>query len=246
MSIKGRIFVAAIGATALLGAGTAAAQEAGDMVVGAGLLSFYPQDSSKPLTFTSPVHREVPGSGSSVSNAHTLGLSFLYYFSSQWAMEAVIGVPPKFKLEGEGSLANVGRIGEASQYSPTLLARYTFLDNSSKFRPFVGIGGTYVWYDDIKLSNNLQNTLGGSVGAAPGTTRTSAKLDASFAPVFNAGASYAIDRKWSVSLSLSYVMLKTKAKLTTRSVASGATVATSESKLTLDPIVSYLSLNYKF
>ena len=113
MSIKGRAIAAVIGATALLGGGTAAAQEAGDMVLGAGWLGFYPQDSSKPLTFTSPRHFEVAGSKSLVSNAHTLGLSFLYYFSSQWAVEAVIGIPPKFKLEGEGTLANVGRIGEA-------------------------------------------------------------------------------------------------------------------------------------
>ena len=92
MSIKGRAIAAVIGATALLGGGTAAAQEAGDMVLGAGWLGFYPQDSSKPLTFTSPRHFEVAGSKSLVSNAHTLGLSFLYYFSSQWAVEAVIGI----------------------------------------------------------------------------------------------------------------------------------------------------------
>lgn len=246
MSMKGRVLVAAIGATALLGASTASAQQAGDMYIGAGWLGFYPQDSSKPLTFTSPTHREVPGSASSVSNAHTLGLSFSYYFDSNWAVEAVLGVPPKFKLQGEGTLSGVGRIGEARQYSPTILARYSFLDGNAKLRPFVAIGGTYVWYDNIKLTNNLQSAVGGVIGAPVGATTTSAKLDASFAPVFNAGASYAIDQKWSVSLSLSYVMLKTKAKLTTRSAASGATLATSESKLTLDPIVSYLSLNYKF
>ena len=69
MSMKGRAFAAAIGATAMLSAGAVSAQEAGDMVLGAGWLGFYPQDSSKPLTFTSPVNREVPGSGSAVSNS---------------------------------------------------------------------------------------------------------------------------------------------------------------------------------
>ncbi len=246
MSMKGRAFAAAIGATAMLSAGAVSAQEAGDMVLGAGWLGFYPQDSSKPLTFTSPVNREVPGSGSAVSNAHTLGLSFTYHFSPRWAVEAVVGIPPKFKLDGEGTLAGVGRLGEASQYSPTLLARYTFLDNTSRIRPYVAAGGTYVWYDDVKLTSNLQNTLGAGIGAPPGATSTSAKLDAKFAPVLNAGASYQIDNRWSVALSLSYVKLKTKAKLTTRSNASNATVATSESSLTLDPIVSFLSLNYKF
>lgn len=246
MSIKGRAIATAIGATAMLGAGAASAQEAGDMLIGAGWLGFYPQESSKPLTFTSPIQREVAGSASSVSNAHTLGLSFTYYIDSKWALEAVVGVPPKFKLDGEGSLAGVGQIGEARQYSPTLLARYTFLDNNSRVRPFVAVGGTYVWYDDIKLTNNLQTTLGAGMGLPPGTSTTSADIDSKFAPVLNAGAYYKLDDRWSVSLSLSYVKLKTKAKLTTRSAASGAAIATSESKLTLDPIVSYLSLNYKF
>ena len=43
----------------------------------------------------------------------------------------------------------IGRLGEARQYSPTLLARYTFLDNTSRIRPYVAAGGTYVWYGDV-------------------------------------------------------------------------------------------------
>lgn len=246
MGMKKRAIVAAIGAAATLGAGAAVAQEAGSMVVGGGWLGFFPQDSSKPLTMTSPRQAEIPGSGSGVSNAHTLGLSFAYYFDKNWAVEAVVGVPPKFKLDGEGTLSGVGRLGEARQYSPTLLARYTFLDNSYKLRPFVSLGGTYVWYDSVKLTSGLQNWINAATTLPAGSTYTTAKLDSKFAPVINAGAAYSIDRHWSVSWSLSYVKLKTTAKLSTKLAANGQQVATSEARLTLDPIVSYLALNYRF
>ncbi len=246
MGMKKRVIVAAISAAATLGAGAAVAQEAGSMVLGVGWLGFYPQDKSKPLELTSPTQGTIPGSGSSVSNAHTLGLSFAYYFDKNWAVEAVLGVPPKFKLDGEGTLSDVGRIGEARQYSPTLLARYTFLDDSSRIRPFVAAGGTYVWYDDVKLTSSLQNWIGAAAQLPPGFTYTTAKLDSSFAPVLNAGAYYTIDRNWSVAFSLSYVKLKTTAKLTTRLASNDQQIATSQSKLTLDPIVSFLSLNYRF
>lgn len=216
------------------------------MMLGVGWLGFYPQDKSTPLTFTSPMQSELTGSKSAVSNAHTLGLSFSYFLDSNWAVEAVLGIPPKFKLDGRGTLAAIGRLGEASQYSPTILARYNFLDSRAALRPFVSVGGTYVWYDDIKLTQTLQNAVGGRLGQAPGTSGTSAKIDGKFAPVLNAGVQYRIDDRWGVSFSLSYVKLKTKAKLTTRSNASGATVGTAESGLTLDPIVSYLSVNYRF
>jgi hypothetical protein len=68
---------------------------------------------------------------------------------------------------------------------------------------------------------------------------TTAKLDSSFAPVINVGASYQFDKHWGLSFSVSYIPLKTKAKLTTTSVY-GLPVATSEASLKLNPIVTYL------
>jgi outer membrane protein len=235
----------ALAAIAALGSGSAMAQNAGDWVLGAGWLHFAPQDSSTPLRFTSPINATVPGSGASVGSSDTLGLSATYFFDSSWALEGVFGVPPTFKLEGEGSLAPLGQLGDAKQWSPTLLAKYYFGSGNDAFRPFVGAGATYVWYSDVNLTSNLQNTLGGRLGRPAGSTNTKAKLDDSFAPVFNIGAGYQIDKHWGVSFSVSYIPLKTKAKLTTRTAA-GTTIGTSETKLTLNPIVTYLQATYRF
>ncbi len=240
-----RLALSALGALATLASGSAMAQKAGDWQVGAGWLHLAPQDSSKPLVLTSPVNRELTGSGASVSNSDTVGLNATYFLDSHWAVEGVLGIPPKFKLDGAGTLAGLGELGQARQWSPTLLGKYYFNDGQARFRPFVGLGATYVWYNHVNLTPGLQNALGAQFRQAPGTTTTSGKLDSSFAPVFNVGAAYQFDPRWGVSFSVSYIPLKTKAKLTT-STASGAQLATSEASIKLDPIVPYLALTYKF
>jgi len=230
---------------AALGSGSAMAQNAGDWVIGAGWMHFAPQDSSEPLTFTSPVYAQVPGSGASVGGSDTLGLSTVYYFDSNWGVEGVFGIPPKFKLSGEGTLGPIGELGDAKQWSPAILARYTFGNGNDTLRPFVGIGATYVWYSDVNLTPGLQGALGARLGAPAGTTTTTAKLDKSFTGVLNAGATWQFDKHWGLSFSVSYIPLKTTAKLTTTTIT-GRQIATSESRLKLDPIVTYLAATYRF
>ncbi|MDM0115112.1 OmpW family outer membrane protein [Variovorax sp. J22R133] len=238
----------ALAALAALGSGSAFAQKAGDWVVGGGWLHMAPQDSSEPLTVTSPVHRVVPDSGASVTDSDTLGLTATYFIDGNWAVEGVVGIPPKFELNGEGSLARVGELGTARQWSPTLLGKYYFGSGQDAFRPYVGLGATYVWYSDVQLSQGLQNTLGGlasQIAQRPLATVTTAKLDSKLAPVVNIGAAYQFDAHWGVSFSVSYIPLKTTAKLTT-TTTTGVPVATSEAKLKLNPIVPFLAVTYRF
>lgn len=254
--VRNKNWVGIFGAAGLLLLGGAAnAQQAGDLVIGAGWMHLAPQDKSQTLQVQpagSSTSVPFQGSGAKVGSSNTFGLSAVYYFDSHWGLETVAGIPPKFKLDGSGTLASTGRIGEARQWSPALLLRYTFLEGNAKFRPFVGLGATYVWYSDIKLTDGINTAIAGGLSRAsgsvipPSAVNTSAKLSKSFAPVLNVGAGYQFDDHWGVAFSVSYIPLKTKATLTTRSAATGATVATSRTKLTLDPIVSYLSLTYRF
>jgi len=227
-----------------LASSSALAQQAGAWQVGAGWLHFAPQDSSEPLAFTSPVRREVPGSGASVGSADTLGLNATYFIDGHWAAQVELGVPPKFKLSGDGTLGRLGEIGTARQYSPTLLAKYYFNDSNATFRPYLGVGGTYVFYRNVELSQSLQGAIAGQIRVPAALARTSADLDSSFAPVFNVGMAYKLDKNWGLAFSLSYIPLKTKATLTTS--VGGRDVATSETRLKLNPIVSYVGLTYTF
>ena len=215
----------------------AMAQQAGDNLINAGWAHLGLNQSSEPLklgTFT------VPNSGAHVSNADTLLLSFTHFITDNIAVTADLGIPPKFKLNGSGSLNGLGQLGTATQWSPAMLAKYYFGDANSQFRPYVGAGVTYVWYSNVKLTSSLTGLLnGGDPGAS-----TSADLSSSFAPVANVGMAYNFDKNWSANVSLAYVPLKTKADLSTRHSDGTTTHATT--KITLNPLVTVLSVGYKF
>ena len=234
-----------LAAAALLAiAGGAHAQKAGDWVVGAGALLYAPQDKTTPLTFISPVVREVPGSGDNVKNATTLATSVHYFVTDNWAVEGVLGVPPRIKLDGAGTLAPLGQLGSARLYAPSLLAKYFFGNADDKFRISAGLGMTYSKFGSVRLNSGLQNTLGGSLGLPPGASSTSAKIDSKLAPVLNVGVNYAFTKNLGMTFSVSYIPMKTKATLTTK--VAGNTVAVSQTRVRLDPIVPFLYLTYKF
>ncbi|PRC91682.1 OmpW/AlkL family protein [Solimicrobium silvestre] len=234
-------------AVAAISSASASAQSAGDTIVSAGWAHIAPQDSSTPLRITSPMSASLPGSGASVDPTNTLGFSVTRFLTDNWATSLDLGIPPTYKLQGTGSLASVGQIGEAKQWAPTLLGKYFFADSNAQFRPFVGVGATYVRYTDISLTQNFQQTVAGTLGllsqGAIKATDTSAKLSSSWAPVVNVGINYAITKDWSASFSVSYVRLKTTADLTTTTNV-GPVLSTT--KLTLNPIVTYLSVGYRF
>ncbi|HEY0202008.1 MAG TPA: OmpW family outer membrane protein [Burkholderiaceae bacterium] len=225
-------------------AGGVHAQKAGDWVVGAGALHYAPQDKSTPLSIVSPVQREVTGSGASVSSATTLGLNVHYFVTDNWAVEGVLGVPPKIKLNGAGTFSPLGELGSARLYAPAILGKYFFGNADDKLRFSVGAGVTYNAFHSIRLTSGLQNTLGASFNIPPGASSTSADIDSKWAPVFTAGVNYAFDQHWGLSFSVSYVPVKVNATLNTQ--VAGKTVAVSKTRLTLDPIIPFLYATYKF
>jgi outer membrane protein len=233
-------------AALLLASTVAQAQSAGDFVADVGWFHLAPQDSSKPLTVNAlGTSVTEAGTGATVDDSDTFGLTGTYFFTDHIATTAVFGIPPKFHLTGTGSLAALGQIGSAYEWSPTLLLKYYFNDAQSRFRPYLGAGGSYVWYSGVKLSQAVSSgsfLYSQTYGTALEGT-TTAKLSSSFVPVINAGFAYNIDKHWSVDVSLSYMWLSTRATLTTHSEVG---TVTSSTKLKLDPIISFVSIGYRF
>jgi outer membrane protein len=217
----------------------AAAQSAGSNIVNLGWFHLDTHDSSKPLTFSQPAIGALPGSGAEVSSADTVGLAYTHFFTDNFALTLDAGIPPKFDLKGTGSLAAEGHLGSAKQWSPAIVGKWYFGAAEDKFRPFVGVGVTHVWYTDVQLSQSLQSLVGGPGGSA------SASLSSSWAPVANVGLVYNFDKNWSLGFSVSYIPLETDADITGRNAA-GAVASRSSTKLTLDPLVTFLSVGYKF
>lgn len=231
---------------ALLMSTAAHAQSAGDIVANVGWFHLAPQDSSKPLTVSAlGTSTTETGTGASVDGEDTFGLTATYFLTDHIAATAVLGAPPKFHLSGTGTLTSLGEIGTAYEWSPTLLLKYYFNDAQSRLRPYLGAGGSYVWYSGVKLSSAVSSgsfLYSSSYGTAL-EGPTTAKLSSSFAPVINAGLSYNIDKHWSVDASLSYMWLSTRATLTTQSKLG---TVTSSTKIKLNPIISFVSVGYRF
>jgi outer membrane protein len=233
------------GITALVCASTAAhAQSAGSFFVTTGWFHIAPQDSSDPLKETSiggtPVDISVPNTGAGLKSADTAGFTLGYFVTDHIAAEAVMGIPPKFDLQGEGSFSRYGKIGSAKQWSPTLLFKYYFREPTAKFRPYVGMGVTYTWFSDEKITNtDFEN------GVLHGPTDVS--TDRSWAPVLNAGFVYNFTDHWFAGFSFSYVPLTVTAKLNSQAATPVGTLnLKTEAKIRLNPIVTYLNVGYRF
>ena len=182
----------------------------------------------------------MPNTGASLSNADTAGFTAGYFVTDHIAGEFVFGIPPTFDLKGEKSYSQYGTLGSAKQWSPTLLLKYYFMQPQSKIRPYVGIGVTRVWFTDAKITNT-----GFETNVLHGPTDVS--TDSSWAPVFNAGLTYAFNEHWFAGFSISFVPLHATAKLTTQAQTPvGQLTVKSEAKLKLNPIVTYLNVGYRF
>jgi outer membrane protein len=240
-----RLKQAMTGMAALACMTTAAhAQSAGSFYVTSGWLHLAPQSSSDPLKETnvggSPVNITVPNTGASLDSADTLGFTAGYFITDHIATEFVLGIPPKFDLQGTGALSQFGTLGQARQWSPTLLFKYYFNAPQATFRPFLGIGVSRIWFTNASITNGVfeQEVLHGP---------TTVSADSSWSPVFNAGFNYNINKHWFASLSLSYLPFSTNAKLNSAaSTPVGTLNVQSQTRIRLDPIVSYVSIGYRF
>ena len=63
--------------------------------------------------------------------------------------------------------------------------------------------------------------------------------------IFNAGLAYSLSERWGLSLSVSYILLKTTSTIDLYA-NDGTRLARSETDLDLNPIVSSLLLSYRF
>jgi outer membrane protein len=136
----------------------------------------------------------------------TLYFAYIRRLSSAFDVELAGGYPPLSKLEGRG-LASVGSvsyngqvIGSARWLSPTLFLEYKFLPESSKLRPYIGVGVNYTAFYD-RDSNAQGNAANG------GPTKLS--LTSSVGPAGTVGLSYHISGHWHMYASYSIARVNT-------------------------------------
>jgi outer membrane protein len=216
-----------------------------------------------PQTFTSP------GTGVRVSNTDTVGLTTSHFFTDNIAVTTIAGIPPLVSIKAEGEVIPPGpggtlgklNIGDpalnpivksARAWTPALLFQYYFGHANDKLRPFVGLGATYVWFSDVQLSNNFISAVRNSMGAPlaatagkPGLTQVEAKASTSWQPVANAGVIYNLTPRLGLIASLTYIPLNGNAVIYIKA-HDGTMLAQSKSKLSVNPLISYLGVTYTF
>ena len=206
----------------------ALANQAGDFIVRGGATNITP-DSDKSNIMLAGADSTMT---LTVDDNTQLGLNFVYFYDSNWAVELLAATPYTHDVTIQDKNAVLGvdgaNLGEVSHLPPTLSALYYF-DTNSAFKPYVGVGINYTVFFDEEFA------------AAPKSLGLSnLELDGSFGLSAQIGADYHLDEKWSLNASIRYIDIDSDA---TFDVA-GNNIGKAE--VNVDPMVYSLMLGYKF
>jgi outer membrane protein len=139
------------------------------------------------------------------------------------SLRTLVGLPTSTKVEGQGSLAAFGKVGELT-YGPLMLTG-TYEFNLGPVRPYLGGGIAYI------------KVLKSSDGAI-----TNLDAESGFGSVFQAGLNMPIDKTWGVFLDLR--RLKWNSKATGVVPAAGGAPAQAKLKLTADVVLLGVSKQF--
>ena len=231
------------------------------------------------------------GTGLQADDADTVGLLFNYYFNDNWSMELKAGIPPKVDILGKGQVfapltgtADAPIIGDfavqediyitdleqgdgvassARAWLPAAEVHYQFGKSGvNKFRPYVGAGVLYAYFNDIELNpgirqdlemagHQIQNIKDEKAGAAlenklsGSAMSVDVEADSAFAPIVTIGATYDFNDRWFGVGSVSYAKLSSDTTITVKNDA-GEELVRSSTTLDIDPYITYLGVGYRF
>ena len=174
-----------------------------------------------------------------VRDKTTAFISFSREINERWDVELAVGVPPThdigLKIDNAtlpaSSQVLSGQVGaKVRQVAPTLFANYKFLDKTSSFRPFIGVGVNYTHFDHTS-SNTAGNALNGGA--------TSISLKDSVGLALQGGVVYRFNDLWSVSASVATAQVKSKITTNTLGIERSADIR-------FKPTVFTVAVGYSF
>ena len=161
-------------------------------------------------------------------------------------------------------LTQGGKAATARAWLPAVELHYQFGKSGvNKFRPYVGAGVMYAYVNDLKMNSGLesdlvkaghmiQNIHDGKAGAALDGKTSSAdpivKLEATdtFAPIVTVGATYDFNPNWFAVGSVSYSKMNNEAKIYVTDRNTGKELIQANTKIDIDPLITYLGVGYRF
>jgi outer membrane protein len=216
----------ALAAAAMLAAASnASAQSAGTFLVKAGVNKITPKVESGDVSAPA-----LPGTKTAVGSDTKPVLILSYMLTDNWSAELGLGLPYKHDLFGDGAIAGTGKLGSSEVLPPTAFIQYRFLDAKAAFRPYVGLGITYAYFQKETGSGQLTAVIN------TGGPATTFQIDNRFGATLQVGASYAISEKWFADVAVTKTYLKTTAHY-----SPGQT-----QDITFDPVGMSVGIGYKF
>lgn len=233
----------AIVAVAVAGLGVEVQAQPSD-VVSIGWAVINPRSTSGPLTVSQidgqPVDQPQAGTGVRLRTAQTVVLSYEHYWNESVSAQLALGIPPTHELQGTGTLASFGVLGEGQQLSPAVIVKWHFAAPGTRLRPFVGLGVNYTWFRRSSVTNDaFRAALYG-----PDAT-TSVSAGPSWNIVYSAGLDWPIDAHWSIGLSVAYAPLKTRITVEASNTAFGVPIQV-VTDVSMRTLVGGVSLMYAF
>ncbi len=218
------------------------AQSAGSFILGGGWAYFMPQGGSHSLGNNAtldglPVENNPwDGEGVKLTNSHVLSLSGTYFITDHLATELVLNMPSRIYLQATSEHQEGERVGSLQHKSMAFLLKYYFLEADQKLRPYLGLGISRTLFSKEKLET--EPFVGEKI-------ENSFSIKNQWEPVFNAGLSYRLSQRWLAGLSVSYMPLRTKARLRIPLADSTADVTT-EPSIKLNSVIPYLTIGFCF
>jgi len=217
------------------------ANQAGDILIRGGLTMVSPDSGKAPILLGGSADN---GGSLSVDDNTQLGLNFVYFFDSNWAIEVLAATPfsHDVTLNDPNSVDGVGNalglpqgenldgadLGNVKHLPPTISALYYF-DTGTEFKPYVGVGINYTIFFDEQFD------------AGPKSLKLSnLELDGSFGYALQVGADYELDDNWSINASVRYIDINTDATFDVDGDSIG------KASIDIDPMVYSIMLGYKF
>ena len=188
-------------------------------VIRGGIANVSPDDSSGIV---------LGNDGVAVDSASALGLSFTYFYDTNWGVEILAATPFKHDITGVGALKGVD-IGSTKQLPPTVSLVYQW-GEQTKFH--VGAGVNHTVFFDSGTSSVLTNALGAN--------KTDLDLDSSTGLALKAGFDIPINDNWSFTGSVYWIDIDTNADV----IVNGAVATTVD--VQIDPMVYMLGFGTKF
>lgn len=212
-------------AAAMTAASAASAQSAGSWIGTLGINKITPKVDSGDISAPA-----LPGTKADVNSDTKPRFTIGYMYTDNISAELDLGLPYKHDLVGDGAIAGTGKLGSAEVLPPTAFVQYRFLPANSMFRPYVGLGITYAYYQKERGSGQLTALLN---TGGPGATF---KVDNKWAASYQIGGTVKINEKWFVDATVIKTMLKTDVHFSTGQNQS----------VKLDPLAVSVSIGYKF